>query len=118
MPSQSAGQSNNVVRVCFEDLRVERYEQAGFSISFQQQIYDAALLLNREAIDILQRNVNANFGLLRRLAAAKSLGEIVGLQVAHFSNQNAALFGQAEELAALITKATINLWRTSLPGRQ
>jgi hypothetical protein len=125
MPSQSAGPSNNVVRVYFEDLNVESSEQAGLSeraFAFPQQVYDAAvdctLLLNREVIDIVQRNLNANFGLLRRLAGARSLGEIVGLQAAHFSNQNAALIGQAEELVALIIKATVNVWRSSIPGRQ
>jgi len=125
MPSQSTGPSNSVVRAYFEDLNIESYEQAGLSeraFTFPQQIYNAAvdctLLLNREVIDILQRNLNANLGLLRRLAGARSLGEIVELQAAHFGNQNAALLGQAEELAALITKATINLWHSSVPGHQ
>jgi hypothetical protein len=124
MPSPSPGPSNNVVRVYFEDLNVGSYEQAGLSeraFAFPKQIYDTAidctLLINREVIDILQRNVNAHFGLLRRLAGARSLGEIVGLQAAHFGSQNAALLGQVEELAALITKATINLWRSSIPWK-
>jgi hypothetical protein len=125
MCSQSTGQNNGVVRVYFEDLNVESYEQAGLSeqaSAVPQQIYDAAVdctfLLNREVIDIWQRNLNSSFGLLWRLAGARSLGEIVGLQAAHFGNQNAALIGQAEEFAALIIKTTINVWRSSIPGRQ
>ena len=53
-------------------------------------------------IDLVERNLNASFSLLRRLARAKNLGEMVELHAAHFSNQLAASVGQGEELATLI----------------
>ena len=60
-----------------------------------------ALLLHREMIDIEQRNVNASFGFLRRLAGAKNLGEMLDLQATYWRGQSGALMGQAEELRAL-----------------
>ena len=64
-----------------------------------------ALLLDREMIDIAQRNANASFSFLRRLAGAMNLGEMLDLQVTYWRNQTAALIGQAEELRAMATKA-------------
>ena len=124
MSPQTTEPNNGVVRVYCEDLNVEYYEQTRLeerAFVFPQLIYDAAvdctLLFNREVIDILQRNLNANFSFLRRLAGVRSLDEIVELQAAHFGNQTVALIGQAEELAALITQATIKLlWPSSIPG--
>jgi len=73
-----------------------------------RQVCDAAadsrLVLHREMIDLVQRNLNASFSLLRRLAGARNLGEMVELQAAHFSNQLTAAVGQSEELAALSIK--------------
>jgi hypothetical protein len=46
-------------------------------------------------IHIAQRNVNASFGLVRTLAAAKNLGEILDLQSTYWRNQFSALIGQA-----------------------
>jgi len=84
-------------------------------IFFPQQAFDAAvdcgLLLNREMIDIFQRNLNASFSLLTRLAGARSFSEIVELQAAHLSNHVAALIGQTEELATLSIKTTMDLFR-------
>jgi Phasin protein len=64
-----------------------------------------ALLLHREMIDIAQRNVNASFSLLRRLAGVKDLGEIVDLQAAYWRNQLVAFTGQIDELSALSRNA-------------
>ena len=46
--------------------------------------------MNREIIDIWQRNSNASFSFLRKLTEAKDPGKIVELQAAHLSNQLAA----------------------------
>jgi hypothetical protein len=68
-----------------------------------------ALLLHREMIDIAQRNVNASFGLQRKLAGAKNLGEILDLEAAYWRNKFGALMGQAEELRALTTKTAADM---------
>ena len=85
-----------------------------------RQVCDAAndsrLLLHREFIDLVQRNLNAGFSQLRRLAEAKSLGEIIELQVTHFSNQIAASIGQSEELATLSIQTALNFVRRAYPG--
>ena len=70
---------------------------------------EVTLLLRREMIDIAQRNVNASFGFLRRLAGVKNLGEMLDLQVTYWRNQSAALIGQAEELGAMATKAAADM---------
>jgi hypothetical protein len=89
-------------------------------VLWPRQICDAAndsrLLLHREMIDLVQRNLNASFSLLRRLAGARNLGEMVELQAAHFSNQLAAAVGQSEELAALSIKTALEFARGAYPG--
>ena len=84
-----------------------------------RQVCDAAndsrLVLHCELIDLVQRNLNASFSLLRRLAGARSLGEMVELQAAHFSNQLAASVGQSEELAALSIKTALAFARGAYP---
>lgn len=84
-----------------------------------RQVCDAAndsrLVLHCELIDLVQRNLNASFSLLRRLAGARSLGEMVELQAAHFSNQLAASIGQSEELAALTIKTALAFARGAYP---
>ena len=85
-----------------------------------RQVCDAAadsrLVLHREMIDLVQRNLNASFSLLRRLAGARSLGEMVELQAAHFSNQLAASIAQSEELATLSIKTALQFARGAYPG--
>ena len=68
-----------------------------------------ALLLHREMIDIAQRNVNASFSFLRRLAGTKNVGERLDLQATYWRNQSDALMGQAEELRALTTKVAADM---------
>jgi hypothetical protein len=68
-----------------------------------------ALLLDREMIDIEQRNINASFGFLRRLAGAKNLGEMLDIQAAYWRTQSDALMGQAEELRALTTNVAVDM---------
>lgn len=78
-----------------------------------QKAYEAAaesaLLLQQEMIDIAQRNVNSTFCLLRKLAGAKSFGEILYLQAAYGRHQLGALLGQAQELRARSTKAAADI---------
>ena len=85
-----------------------------------RQVCDAAadsrLVLHREMIDLVQRNLNASFSLLRRLAGARNLGEMVELRAAHFSNQLTAAVGQSEELAALSIKTALAFARGAYPG--
>lgn len=85
-----------------------------------RQVCDAAndsrLLLHSEMIDLIQRNLNASFSLLRRLAGARNLGEIVELQAAHFSNRFAASIGQSEELATLSIKTALQFVRDAHPA--
>lgn len=122
LPHSREQHANSDLKVRFEDLNFEPAEEAG-QLSEQplifspRQAYDAAVdcrvLLNREMIDICQRNLNASFGLLRRLTAARSYAEIFELQAAHFSHQVAALMGQTEELATLSIRAILNMFRSS-----
>jgi hypothetical protein len=66
---------------------------------------ECTLLLHREMIDVAQRNVNASFGFLRRLAGVKNLGEMLDLQATYWRNQLTAFMGQIEALSALSGKA-------------
>jgi hypothetical protein len=127
MSSHSRERTPRDLNVYFEDLNLEAPEGAGRIseqplIFFPQQAFDAAvdcgLILHREMIDISQRNLNASFSLLRKLAGARSLIEIVELQAAHVSNQVAALMAQTEEVARLSIKATMNIFRSSNTERQ
>jgi hypothetical protein len=69
-------------------------------------------------IDVLQRNLNASFSLLRKLVGARNFGEVVELQAAHLSNQVTAMIGQSEELATLSAKAATEFIRGAYPGRR
>jgi hypothetical protein len=113
------------LEVVFSDLRSEnRTDKAASGVlslaDWQRQAFDAAIdyifLLNREIIDIWQRNSNASFSLLRKLTEAKSPGDIVEFQAAHLSNQIAALAGQREELTALSLKAATTFLRRTYPA--
>lgn len=113
--------------VVYADLPVQPpAEEAGpiLDLTFMlwpRQVCDAAndsrLLLHREMIDLVQRNLNASFSLLRRLAGARNLGEMVELQAAHFSNQLTAAIGQSEELATLSIKTALQFVRRAYPGQ-
>ena len=119
------------LEVVFSDLRSEdsteedmpRVPRAWYFPDWQRQTYDAAIdyffLVNREIIDIWQRNSNASFSFLRKLTEAKDPGKIVELQAAHLSNQLAAVTRQREELAALSATAAMTFLRqTYLAGWQ
>jgi hypothetical protein len=121
-------QASNSVRdlkVVFTDLELEPPQEAGPILNltlmfWPRQVFDAAadssLLLNREMIDVVQRNLNASFSLLKRLAGARSFGEVIELQAIHLSNQVAALIGQGEELATLSVKTAMEFVRGAMPG--
>jgi hypothetical protein len=125
MPAHSQARDSGCdLTVVFADLPVPQPKEAGpiLDLTFMlwpQQVCDAAtdsrLLLHREMIEIVQRNLNASFSVLRRLAEAKSLGEFVELQAAHFSNQLAASIGQNEELATLSIKTALEFVRGAYP---
>ena len=66
-------------------------------------------------MDILQRNLNASFSLVRKLVIARSLGEVIELQATHMSNQVAALIRQSEELTALSVRTAIEFIRDAYP---
>ena len=81
---------------------------AAFAKSFEVAV-QGALLLHREVTDIAQRNVNASFGFLRRLAGAKNPGEMLNLQATYWRVQSDALMGQAEELRVLTTNVAVDM---------
>ena len=62
------------------------------------------MAFNRKVIDIAQRNVNSGFDLVKSLAGAKDLSEIVELQVAYWLKLLDTLTSQAEEVRAIVTK--------------
>jgi hypothetical protein len=67
----------------------------------------SAVLLQREALTITQRNVNRTFSLLKRFIGIRNFGTIVDLEVAYWPDRLMAFGGQLEEFSALSTKA---LW--------
>jgi hypothetical protein len=120
-----ARDSSRDLKVVFADLSVEQPQQGGLTLEstfmlWPQQVCNAAvdsrLILNHEMIDLAQRNLNASFSLLRRLAGARSLGEMVELQAVHFSNQLAASIGQSEEFATLTIKTALQFFRGAYPA--
>ena len=82
---------------------------------WQRETLDAGVdyifVVNREIIDIWQRNSNASCNLLRKMTEARSMGKIVELQTGHLSNQLSALVGQIEELAAISARAAMTFLR-------
>ena len=86
-----------------------------------QQVFDAAvdssILLNRELLDVAQRNLNASFSLLRKLLGARSLGEVIELQAFHMSNQVTALISQSEELTVLSVRTATEFMRDAYSRR-
>jgi hypothetical protein len=121
------GELARELTVVYADLSVQRRPQdIGPSIDmtfmlWPRQACDAAndsrLLLQREMIDLAQRNLNASFSFLRRLAGAKNLGEMIELQAIHFSNRVDAAAGQSEELVILSIKAALEFARCVYPGQ-
>jgi hypothetical protein len=85
-----------------------------------RRVCDAAnesrLVLHREMLDVIQRNLNASLSLLKRLAGARNLGETLELQAGHFSNQLAAAVSQSEELTALWIKTALAFARDAYPA--
>ena len=67
----------------------------------------SAVLLQREALTITQRNVNRSFSLLKKFIGIRNFGTIVDLEVAYWPDRLMAFGGQLEELSALSAKA---LW--------
>jgi hypothetical protein len=115
------------LKVIFADLNLNPPQAAGSVdnsayLFWPRHMFDAAtdarLLLNREMIDLFQRNLNASFGLLRKVVGARSFGEVIELQASHLSNQVTALIGQSEELATLSIKTATEFMRSAYPGRQ
>jgi hypothetical protein len=114
------------LKVVYADLPVQTpAEKSGPTLNltfllWPRQVCDAAndsrLIMHWEMIDLAQRNLNASFSLLRRLAAARNLGEIFELQAAHFSHQLATSIAQSEEFAALSIKTAMAFARGTYPG--
>ena len=67
----------------------------------------SAVLLQREALTITQRNVNRTFTLLKKFIGIRNFGTVVDLEVAYWPDRLMAFGGQLEEFSALSTKA---LW--------
>ena len=120
------GNSAGDLKVVFADLNIDQPTEVGSVFAraplfWPQQVLDAAvdsgILLNRELLDVVQRNLNASFSLLRKLVGARSFGEVIELQAAHMSNQVTALIGQSEELTALSVRTATEFMRDAYPRR-
>ena len=83
-------------------------EQLEETIDALERSFDAAgqgaTAFNRKLIDLYQRNLNSAFDLAKKLAGAKTLGEIVELQSAFIRSQFDVFASQASEIRALTTK--------------
>ena len=122
MPTHASSSNHSDLKVLFEDLHFEAPREVGliaqeaFALwphQFFEKAIDCRRLLACEAIDVFQRNLNANFSLLTRLAGARSFAEILELEATHLSNQASALIGQTEELISLSIRAAFDLFRRS-----
>lgn len=120
------GNSAGGLKVVFADLNIDQRTEVGTvleraTVFWPQQVFDAAvdssILLNRELLDVVQRNLNASFNLLRKLLGARSLGEVIELQAAHMSNQVTALIGQSEELTVLSVRTATEFMRDAYSRR-
>ena len=80
------------------------------SVATFERTFDAAgqgaVAFNRKIIDIAQRSVNSGFDLAKSLAGAKNLSEIVELQADYWQKLLGALTSQAEEVRALLPRAS------------
>jgi hypothetical protein len=108
------------LKVVFSEFASENSDEGiasalRFPAGWQPQAFDASadfiFVLNREIIDIWQRNANAGFSLLRRLTEAKNAAQIGELQAAHLRNQLDALAGQMQELTVISVSATSNFFQ-------
>jgi len=100
-----------------EGLACNAQDPSGFRPEVVMAAFDKAFdaategtrLLQGEMIGIAQRNVNAIFNQLRKLAGAKSLGDILDLQAAYCRNQLGAFIRQVEEIQAVSTEVANGL---------
>jgi phasin len=80
------------------------------SLTTFERTFDAAgqgaAAFNRKIIDLAGRNADASFDLAASLAGAKDLADMVELQAAFWRKQLGVLTAQAEEVHAMLTKAT------------
>jgi phasin len=83
-------------------------EQLEEAIDALERSFDAAgqgaTAFNRKLIDLAQRNLNSVFDLAKKLAGAKTVGEIVEIQSAFIRSQFDVLAAQASEIRALSQK--------------
>jgi phasin len=69
----------------------------------------SAAALNRKIIEIAQQNANSGFDLVKSLATAKTLAEMVELRATYWRKQLSALAAQAEEVRALSAKMAADI---------
>ena len=69
----------------------------------------SAAALNRKVIEIAQQNANSGFDLVKSLATAKTLAEMVELRATYWRKQLSALAAQAEEVRALSAKMAADI---------
>ena len=83
-------------------------EQLEEAIDALERSFDAAgqgaTAFNRKLIDLAQRNLNSAVDLAKKLAGAKTLGEILELQSTFIRSQFDVFANQAGEIRALTTK--------------
>jgi hypothetical protein len=69
----------------------------------------SAAALNRKVIEIAQQNANSGFDLVKSLATAKTLAEMVELRATYWRKQLSALAAQAKEVRALSAKMAADI---------
>ena len=83
-------------------------EQLEEAIDALERSFDAAgqgaTAFNRKLIDLAQRNLNSAFDLAKKLAGARTFGEILELQSTFIRSQFDVFANQAGEIRALTTK--------------
>jgi hypothetical protein len=122
MSTHASSSNHSDLKVLFEDLHFEAPREVGLIAQealalrphqFFEKTIDCHHLLAYETIDVFQRNLNADFSLLTRLAGARRFAEMLELQATYLSNQVSALIGQTEELISLSIRTAFDLLRGS-----
>ena len=67
------------------------------------------MTLNRQVLDIAERNIDTNFALATGLAGATNFADVMALHAAYWRKQFGNLSAQAEGVRALATKLTANV---------
>ena len=90
---EAYGQAKDAMEEAVEVLE-RTFDEAG----------QGAIALNRKVIDIAQTNLNSGFDLAKSLASARTMAEVMELQVNYMRRQFEQLAAQAEEIRTLTSQ--------------